>query len=204
MFMPIADPSISLEENTKIAARQNAALMKFPEVAYVVAKVARADTSTDPAPLNMTETIVHLKPKQEWRSGITLDGLRAEMGQAVQLPGVSNIWTMPIINRIDMLTTGIRSEVGVKIFGTDLTTARGIGAEGRRHRAPGARRKQRLPRTGHQWSVPQHRNRPRRRRALRHRRWRHPAGDRDRRRRNHPDDHHRGASTFSRPGPVCP
>ena len=122
MFMPIADPSISLEENTKIAARQNAALMKFPEVAYVVAKVARADTSTDPAPLNMTETIVHLKPKSEWRSGVTLDGLRAEMGQAVQLPGVSNIWTMPIINRIDMLTTGIRSEVGVKIFGNDLAT----------------------------------------------------------------------------------
>jgi Cu(I)/Ag(I) efflux system membrane protein CusA/SilA len=120
MFMPIADPSISLEENTKIAARQNAALMKFPEVAYVVAKVARADTSTDPAPLNMTETIVHLKPKHEWRSGTTLDGLRAEMGRAVQLPGVSNIWTMPIINRIDMLTTGIRSEVGVKIFGTNL------------------------------------------------------------------------------------
>src|SRR6187431_3524885 len=116
MFMPIADPSISLEENTRIAARQNAALMTFPEVAYVVAKVARADTSTDPAPLNMTETIVHLRPKQEWRAGITLDRLRAEMGQAVQLPGVSNIWTMPIINRIDMLTTGIRSEVGVKIF----------------------------------------------------------------------------------------
>ena len=126
MFMPIADPSVSLEENTKIAARQNAALMKFPEVAYVVAKVARADTSTDPAPLNMTETIVHLKPKNEWPSGVTLDGLRAEMGQAVQLPGVSNIWTMPIINRIDMLTTGIRSEVGVKIFGADLTVLEGL------------------------------------------------------------------------------
>jgi len=95
--------------------------MKFPEVEYVVAKVARADTSTDPAPLNMTETIIHLKPKEQWRSGLTLDRLRAEMGRAVQLPGVSNIWTMPIINRIDMLTTGIRSEVGVKIFGTDLT-----------------------------------------------------------------------------------
>ncbi|MCA1650976.1 MAG: CusA/CzcA family heavy metal efflux RND transporter [Acidobacteria bacterium] len=120
MFMPIADPSISLEENTEIATRQNAALMKFPEVEYVVAKVARADTSTDPAPLNMTETIVHLKPKDQWRPGTTLDRLRAEMGRAVQLPGVSNIWTMPIINRIDMLTTGIRSEVGVKIFGTDL------------------------------------------------------------------------------------
>jgi Cu(I)/Ag(I) efflux system membrane protein CusA/SilA len=120
MFMPIADPSISLEENTEIAARQNAALMKFPEVEYVVAKVARADTSTDPAPLNMTETIVHLKPNDQWRAGMTLDRLRSEMGRAVQLPGVSNIWTMPIINRIDMLTTGIRSEVGVKIFGTDL------------------------------------------------------------------------------------
>jgi Cu(I)/Ag(I) efflux system membrane protein CusA/SilA len=121
MFMPIADPSISLEENTAIAARQNAILMKFPEVAYVVAKVARADTSTDPAPLNMTETIVHLKPRAEWRVGMTLDRLRGEMSRAVQLPGVSNIWTMPIINRIDMLTTGIRSEVGVKIFGTELT-----------------------------------------------------------------------------------
>ncbi len=120
MFMPIADPSISLDQNTQIAARQNAILEKFPEVAWVVAKVARADTSTDPAPLNMTETIVHLKPRSDWRAGMTLDKLRAEMGQAVQLPGVSNIWTMPIINRIDMLTTGIRSEVGVKVFGTDL------------------------------------------------------------------------------------
>jgi Cu(I)/Ag(I) efflux system membrane protein CusA/SilA len=129
MFMPIADPSISLEENTRIAARQNAALEAFPEVAYVVAKVARADTSTDPAPLNMTETIVHLKPKSEWRPGMTLDRLRADMGRAVQLPGVTNIWTMPIINRIDMLTTGIRSEVGVKIFGTDLATLEGLARQ---------------------------------------------------------------------------
>jgi Cu(I)/Ag(I) efflux system membrane protein CusA/SilA len=122
MFMPIADPSISLEENTKIAAKQNAALMSFPEVESVVAKVARADTSTDPAPLNMTETIVHLKPREQWRAGMTLDRLRADMGRAVQMPGVANIWTMPIINRIDMLTTGVRSEVGVKVFGTDLST----------------------------------------------------------------------------------
>src|SRR3954466_7573840 len=120
MFMPIADPSISLEENTKNAAKQNAILESFPEVAFAVAKVARADTSTDPAPLNMTETVVHLKPRDQWRPGLTLDRLRAEMGRAVQMPGVSNIWTMPIINRIDMLTTGVRSEVGVKIFGTDL------------------------------------------------------------------------------------
>jgi Cu(I)/Ag(I) efflux system membrane protein CusA/SilA len=120
MFMPIANPSISLEENTKIAARQNQILMTFPEVEYAVAKVARADTSTDPAPLNMTETIVHLRPRSQWRPGMTLERLRADMGAAVQLPGVSNIWTMPIINRIDMLTTGIRSEVGVKVYGNDL------------------------------------------------------------------------------------
>ena len=127
MFMPIADPSISLEENTQIAARQNATLMKFPEVEYVVAKVGRAETSTDPAPLNMTETIVHLKPRAQWRAGMTLDRLRGEMSQAVQLPGVSNIWTMPIINRIDMLTTGIRSEVGVKIFGNNLQELEDLG-----------------------------------------------------------------------------
>jgi Cu(I)/Ag(I) efflux system membrane protein CusA/SilA len=129
MFMPIADPSISLEENTRIAAKQNATLQSFPEVAYAVAKVARADTSTDPAPLNMTETVVHLKPRDQWRPGMTLDRLRAEMSRAAQLPGVSPIWTMPIINRIDMLTTGIRSEVGVKIFGNDLTTLEGLARQ---------------------------------------------------------------------------
>src|SRR5260370_11226261 len=74
----------------------------------------------------MTETIVHLKPRDQWRPGMTLDRLRADMGRAVQMPGVSNIWTMPIINRIDMLTTGIRSEVGIKIFGTDLQTLEGL------------------------------------------------------------------------------
>ena len=129
MFMPIADPSISLQENTRIAAKQNQILQSFPEVAYAVAKVARAETSTDPAPLNMTETVVHLKPRDQWRQGMTLDRLRAEMGRAVQLPGVSNIWTMPIINRIDMLTTGIRSEVGVKIFGNDLATLEKLGRQ---------------------------------------------------------------------------
>jgi Cu(I)/Ag(I) efflux system membrane protein CusA/SilA len=126
LFMPIADPSISLEENTRIAARQNDALMRFPEVEFAVAKVGRADTSTDPSPLNMTETVVRLRPRDEWRPGMTLDRLRAEMGEAAQLPGVTNIWTMPIVNRIDMLTTGIRSEVGVKVFGADLVALEGL------------------------------------------------------------------------------
>jgi copper/silver efflux system protein len=120
LFMPVTDPSVSLDENTDIAKRQNSALMRVPEVAYAVAKVGRADTSTDPSPLNMTETIVHLKPRDEWRPGMTVDRLRAELGKVVELPGVTNIWTMPIINRIDMLSTGIRSEVGVKIYGSDL------------------------------------------------------------------------------------
>jgi Cu(I)/Ag(I) efflux system membrane protein CusA/SilA len=122
MFMPIADPSISLEQATDIAARQNDALLQFPEVAQVVAKVGRADTSTDPSPLNMTETVVQLKPRGEWRDGMTVERLRADMDAATRMPGVANIWTMPIINRIDMLTTGVRSEVGVKVFGSDLQT----------------------------------------------------------------------------------
>ncbi|MEP6961682.1 MAG: CusA/CzcA family heavy metal efflux RND transporter, partial [Acidobacteriota bacterium] len=122
MFMPIADPSISLAENTQIAIRQDAVIEKFPEVASVVAKVARADTATDPAALNMTETIVHLKPRDQWRPGMTVEKLKSEMDRAVSIPGVANIWTMPIINRIDMLSTGIRSELGVKVFGADLKT----------------------------------------------------------------------------------
>ena len=120
MFMPIADPSVSLAEASRQAAVQNAAIAAFPEVKGVVAKVGRAETSTDPSPVNMTETIVQLRPRAEWRAGTTLESLRAEMSRAVQLPGVTSIWTMPIINRIDMLSTGIRSEVGVKVFGGDL------------------------------------------------------------------------------------
>jgi copper/silver efflux system protein len=121
MFMPIADASISLSQNIAYAKRQDKVLESFPEVAYVAAKIARAETSTDPAGLNMTETIVHLKPRDEWRPGMTLAKLKSAMDRAVSLPGVANIWTQPIINRIDMLTTGIRSEIGVKVFGSDLT-----------------------------------------------------------------------------------
>lgn len=120
MFMPIADPSISLQQNLEYAKQQDKILESFPEVAFVAAKIARADTSTDPAALNMTETIVHLKPRSQWRPGMTLPQLKRAMDRAVSLPGVANIWTQPIINRIDMLTTGIRSEIGVKLFGADL------------------------------------------------------------------------------------
>jgi Cu(I)/Ag(I) efflux system membrane protein CusA/SilA len=120
MFMPVTDPSISLAQAIEITRKQNAAIRQFPEVAAVVAKIARAETSTDPAPVNMTETIVNLKPEAAWRPGMTRERLIAELDEATTLPGVSNIWTQPIINRINMLTTGIRSEVGVKVFGNDL------------------------------------------------------------------------------------
>jgi len=120
MFMPITDPAISLPQALEIARKQDAAMQAVPEVAAVVAKISRADTSTDPAPLNMTETIVSLKPEAQWRPGMTREKIIAALDQATALPGVSNIWTQPIINRINMLTTGIRSEVGVKVFGDDL------------------------------------------------------------------------------------
>jgi len=120
MFMPVTDPAVSLSQAVAIARQQNRAIQAQPEVAAVVAKIARADTSTDPAPLNMTETIVSLKPESEWRPGMTREKIIAELDAATTLPGVANIWTQPIINRINMLTTGIRSEVGVKVFGSDL------------------------------------------------------------------------------------
>src|SRR5467141_203521 len=121
MFMPITDPSISLAQAIEITKKQNAAIQQFPEVAAVVATIARAEPSTDPAPLNMTETVVNLKPDPQWRPGMTREKLIGELDAAVTIPGVANIWTQPIINRINMLTTGIRSEVGVKLFGHDLT-----------------------------------------------------------------------------------
>ena len=120
MFMPVTDPAIGLPQAIDIVKKQNVAIAAVPEVADVVAKIARAETSTDPSPVNMTETVITLKPESTWRPGMTREKLIAEMDEAAALPGVANIWTQPIINRINMLTTGIRSEVGVKLFGSDL------------------------------------------------------------------------------------
>jgi Cu(I)/Ag(I) efflux system membrane protein CusA/SilA len=122
MYMPVTDPAISLEEATRILSKQDEILKSFPEVAWVVGKAGRAETSTDPSPVNMNETIIHLKPESEWRAGMTREKLIAEFDAALRIPGVTNIWTQPIINRIEMLATGIRSEVGIKIFGSDLAT----------------------------------------------------------------------------------
>lgn len=122
MFMPVTDPAISIDEALKTMSRQDAILKTFPEVEWAVGKAGRAESSTDPAPTNMNETIVHLKAQDEWRSGMTREKLIAEMDAALRMPGVTNIWTQPIINRIEMLSTGIRSQVGIKIYGNDLKT----------------------------------------------------------------------------------
>ena len=121
MYMPVTDASISLTRAKEIIAKQDEIIARFPEVASVVGKVGRAETSTDPAPVNMNETVINLKPPSDWRAGVTRESLISEMDAALQMPGVTNIWTQPIINRIEMLSTGIRTEVGVKIFGADLT-----------------------------------------------------------------------------------
>jgi Cu(I)/Ag(I) efflux system membrane protein CusA/SilA len=122
LFMPVTDPAISLNEATRVLSRQDEIIKSFPEVEWAVGKAGRAETSTDPSPINMNETIIHLKPETEWRTGMTREKLVAEMDQALRIPGVTNIWTQPIINRIEMLSTGMRSQIGIKVFGNDLKT----------------------------------------------------------------------------------
>ncbi|SFN36243.1 Cu(I)/Ag(I) efflux system membrane protein CusA/SilA [Nitrosospira briensis] len=132
LYMPVTLPGISVTKAAEILQTQDKIIKSFPEVASVLGKAGRANTATDPAPLEMAETIVNLKPPDEWRPGMTVDKLIAEMDQALQMPGVSNAWTMPIKNRTDMLATGIRTPVGIKVFGRDLeeieTLARQIEA----------------------------------------------------------------------------
>ncbi|MGB9117097.1 efflux RND transporter permease subunit [Bradyrhizobium sp.] len=120
LYMPTTLPGISVTKAGELMQTQNKIIRSFPEVASVYGKAGRAATATDPAPSEMFETIVNLKPKEEWRPGVTVDGLIAEMDKALQFPGVSNAWTMPIKARIDMLSTGIRTPIGVKVIGTDL------------------------------------------------------------------------------------
>ena len=120
MYMPTTLPGISVTKAAELLQMQDRIIKAFPEVASVYGKAGRANTATDPAPTEMFETIINLKPKSEWRPGVTIDSLRAEMDKALQFPGVSNAWTMPIRARIDMLSTGIRTPVGIKVYGTDL------------------------------------------------------------------------------------
>ena len=119
-YMPTTLPGISVTKAAELLQTQNKIIKSFPEVASVYGKAGRAQTATDPAPMEMFETVINLKPESEWRPGLTTDKLIAELDKALQFPGVANSWTMPIKARTDMLSTGIRTPVGIKIFGTDL------------------------------------------------------------------------------------
>ncbi|MFO1375489.1 MAG: CusA/CzcA family heavy metal efflux RND transporter [Steroidobacteraceae bacterium] len=129
LFMPTTLPNVSVTRAAEILQQQDRILKSFPEVESVFGKAGRASTATDPAPLEMSETIVNLKPRSEWRRGMTTEKLVAGMDAAVALPGVSNAWTMPIRARIDMLSTGIRTPVGIKVFGSDLGTMETLARE---------------------------------------------------------------------------
>lgn len=120
LYMPTTLPGLSVTKAAELLQTQNKIIKSFPEVASVFGKAGRAATATDPAPLEMFETVVNLKPEAMWRSGMTTDRLIAEMDASLQFPGVSNAWTMPIKARIDMLSTGIRTPIGVKVIGRSL------------------------------------------------------------------------------------
>jgi len=119
-YMPTALPGMSVTKAAELLQTQNKIIKSFPEVASVYGKAGRAQTATDPAPLEMFETVINLKPQEDWRPGMDTDKLIAEMDRALQFPGVANSWTMPIKARIDMLSTGIRTPIGIKVFGKNL------------------------------------------------------------------------------------
>ena len=120
LYMPASLPGMSITKAAELMQTQNKIIKSFPEVASVYGKAGRANTATDPAPTEMFETVINLKPESEWRPGLTTDKLIAELDKALQFPGVANSWTMPIKARIDMLSTGIRTPIGIKVFGKDL------------------------------------------------------------------------------------
>ena len=120
LYMPTSLPGMSITKAAELLQTQDKIIKSFPEVSSVYGKAGRANTATDPAPTEMFETVINLKPESQWRAGLTIDKLIAEMDQALQFPGVANSWTMPIKARIDMLSTGIRTPIGIKVFGKDL------------------------------------------------------------------------------------
>ena len=139
MYMPTTYPGVSIDKAREILQHTDKMIMKVPEVKRVFGKIGRADTATDPAPLTMIETVIQLKPRDEWRAGMTPERLRAELDRAVQYTGLTNAWVMPIKTRIDMLATGIKTPVGIKVAGPDLKVIEDIDRqlEGILERVPG-------------------------------------------------------------------
>ena len=129
MYMPITYPGISIGQARQLLQQTDKLIKTVPEVKNVFGKVGRAETATDPAPLTMIETFIQLKPKDEWREGVTSQSLKKELDDLVKLPGVTNAWVMPIKTRIDMLATGIKTPVGIKIAGADLSIIQEIGQQ---------------------------------------------------------------------------
>lgn len=129
LYMPSTFPGISIGKAQEILQQTDRMIKTLPEVQTVFGKVGRAETATDPAPLTMIETTIRLKPKDEWRDGMTLEKLKAELDDLVQVPGISNVWIMPIKNRLDMLATGIKTPVGIKVSGPDLGVIADIGED---------------------------------------------------------------------------
>ncbi len=127
LYMPTTLPGISITKARELLQQTDRMILAFPEVERVFGKVGRAETATDPAPLSMIETTIMLKPRSEWRAGMTTETLIAELDRAVRVPGVTNAWTMPIKTRIDMLSTGIKTPVGIKIAGPDLGVLQELG-----------------------------------------------------------------------------
>ncbi len=140
LFMPVTLPSASITEVNRILQVQDALIMTVPEVKQVLGKAGKAETSTDPAPISMIESIIVLKPKSEWRPGITKTDIINELDAKLQIPGVRNGWTQPIINRINMLSTGVRTDLGIKIFGKNLDTLERLAIEAEQivRKVPGA------------------------------------------------------------------
>ena len=129
LYMPTSLPGMSITKAAEVLQTQDKIIKSFPEVASVFGKAGRAGSATDPAPIEMFETVINLKPQDEWRPGMTTDKLIAELDQALQFPGIANAWTMPIKARIDMLSTGIRTPIGIKVFGKDLTEMERLAKE---------------------------------------------------------------------------
>ena len=129
LYMPTTDPGLSITKARELVQQTDRILMTFPEVEHVLGKVGRAETATDPAPLSMLETTITLKPESQWRPGMTMERLIDEMDDAIQFPGLTNAWTMPIKTRIDMLSTGIKTPIGVKVMGPDLQVLADVSSE---------------------------------------------------------------------------
>jgi Cu(I)/Ag(I) efflux system membrane protein CusA/SilA len=127
LYMPSTFPAVSIGKAQEILQQTDKLIMTVPEVRRVFGKIGRAETATDPAPLTMVETTIQLQPRDQWRAGMTLEKLKQELNERVKIPGISNIWVMPIKNRIDMLATGIKTPVGIKVAGPDLDEIQAIG-----------------------------------------------------------------------------